>query len=393
MNVLDNDTDVDGDALEVTGHTDGADGTVSCTAAGECTYTPDGAAGGVDAFTYTVEDGNGGSDSATVEVRIGPANSPPDLLDDGVVTEEDLPAVVDVLANDTDADGDTLTVVSTTETSDGAVECDPGGGCTYTPDPDFSGQDSFAYTVDDGSGGTAEALVTVTVTPLNDPPVVHDDAIVTSAGVAGSVNVLANDTDVDRDVLIVGRFGQGSHGAVSCTTGGDCTYRPDAGFTGNDGFFYLADDGAGGRRIAGVAVSVGAPPAVCTDELTMVLGGALSGSTTGCVLDGDVVIETDGLGARSIEGTVVVPSLTGGAGDATVTFDLSRLLLANAYTGEVRIEDPAGAISATATAALAPLDTWGTTVQGNLLGLVGPGLPRVFDVQFTVTDLSVPRSP
>jgi hypothetical protein len=76
-----------------------------------------------------------------------------------------------------------------------------------------------------------------------------------------------------------------------------------------------------------------------------------------------------------------------------VTFDLTRILFANAYVGEVRIEDPAAGISATAVSALAPLNSWGTTVQGSLRGLSGPGLPRLFGMDFTVTDFGVPESP
>jgi Bacterial Ig domain len=170
--VLANDTDVDGDTLTVTGDTDGDDGTVSCTTAGVCTYTPDANFNGPDDFTYTISDGNGGSDTATVNVTVTPVNDPPNAVNNNLTTPEDTPGNVNVLTNDTDVDGDTLTVTGDTDGDDGSVSCTAGGVCTYTPDPGFTGDDEFTYTIGDGNGGSDTATVDVTVTPEgdDDPP-------------------------------------------------------------------------------------------------------------------------------------------------------------------------------------------------------------------------------
>jgi len=95
-------------------------------------------------------------------ITITKANEPPVALDDSATTAVNTPVTIDVLANDFDADGDTLTVVSVTQGSHGSI-INNGGDVTYTPDPGFSGTDSFTYTVSDGKGGTDTATVTVTV--------------------------------------------------------------------------------------------------------------------------------------------------------------------------------------------------------------------------------------
>ena len=74
------------------------------------TYTPNTNFNGADSFTYTVIDGNGGSAVATVDVTVTAVNDDPTAVDDGAVTNEDTPVVINVLANDSDLDGDTLSV-------------------------------------------------------------------------------------------------------------------------------------------------------------------------------------------------------------------------------------------------------------------------------------------
>ena len=84
-----------------------------------------------------------------------------------------------MLANDTDPNGDTLTVTGKTNGAHGTVSCTTAGVCTYTPAADYHGPDTFTYTISDGNGGTDTATVTVTVTPVNDAPVAVDDTLTT----------------------------------------------------------------------------------------------------------------------------------------------------------------------------------------------------------------------
>ena len=161
IDVLANDTDIDGDTLVIDSVTKGASGSVTNNGS-NVTYTPNPDFNGTDSFTYTISDGNGGTDTATVNVTISPANDPPDAVDDSATTPEDTPVIIDVLANDTDIDGDTLAVDSVTKGASGSVT-NNGSDVTYTPNPDFNGTDSFTYTISDGNGGTDTATVNVTV--------------------------------------------------------------------------------------------------------------------------------------------------------------------------------------------------------------------------------------
>ena len=171
VNVLANDTTVDGDALTITDYTQPGSGRVNCTVEGVCTYTPNAAFSGSDSFTYTVSGTPSGS-SETVTVTVNAVNESPVVKDDSVTTEENTPVSVEVLANDSDPDGDDLSVTDSTQGSSGEVSCTTSGRCTYTPDADFKGDDSFEYTVSDGKGATAIATVKITVEATADttPP-------------------------------------------------------------------------------------------------------------------------------------------------------------------------------------------------------------------------------
>ena len=268
VDVLANDTDPNGDSLTVTTASPvAAHGTVSCASTGSCVYTPTAGYSGPDSFTYSISDGHGGTDSATVSVTVNPAgtNNPPVADDETLTTPEDTPGNVSVLVGDTDPDGDPLSVSGWTNGSHGTVSCTGPGVCTYTPQSNYHGPDSFTYTVSDGKGGTDTATVTVTVTPVNDPPVVAGNTLTTPQNTPGGVAVLGNDSDPDGDSLVVSTWSNGVHGTVSCTAAGLCTYTPAAGYTGSDSFTYTASDGHGGTAVATVTVTVtpvSVPPAV-----------------------------------------------------------------------------------------------------------------------------------
>lgn len=149
-------------------------GTATCLANGMCTYTPATDFAGTDSFTYTVWDGtsdNAGvrrTGTASVNVTVAATNRAPVAVDDAATTVQASPVVIPVLANDTDVDGNSLTVIGSTGGANGTVNCHPTNGCTYTPSPSFSGTDTFTYTVSDGTAiATATVRVTVTPTPPN----------------------------------------------------------------------------------------------------------------------------------------------------------------------------------------------------------------------------------
>jgi hypothetical protein len=172
--VLANDSDPDGDTLIISDYdTYGREGgTVRCTGAGVCTYTPPEGFSGSDSFIYTASDGSGSTDSATVTVAVNRVNGPPVAVDDSVTTLKNTPVDVNVLGNDSDPDGDAL-IVSDYQPSSaqgGTVRCTDGGMCTYSPPVNLIGRDEFAYTISDGNGGTDSARVTVTVNQANNLP-------------------------------------------------------------------------------------------------------------------------------------------------------------------------------------------------------------------------------
>src|SRR6185295_16269833 len=195
--VLTNDTDPDGDTLTVASVTQGTHGTVSINLDKTVQYTPAANYNGSDSFTYTISDGNGGSATATVTVTITAVNDAPVTNADSATVAEDGTVAVNVLANDTDAAGDTLTVASVTQGTHGTVSINPDKTVKYTPAANYNGSDSFTYTISDGNGGSATATVTVTVTAVNDVPVANADAASVAEDGFVSVNVLANDTDPD----------------------------------------------------------------------------------------------------------------------------------------------------------------------------------------------------
>ena len=259
VDVFANDTDDDGDPLALETLEPTADnGTVSCTVGGLCTYTPEPNFEGFDTFQYTVTDGQGGTDSANVEITVTPVNDVPNAVDDSLVTSEGQMGSLNVRTNDVDIDGDTLLLTTLTPAaSHGTVACLGGGGCSYTPVTDYSGPDSFQYTIADGHGGTDTATVNITVLPENNAPVADDDAISTVEDNAGSTNVLAGDADVDGDTLSVSSASPAAtHGTVSCAAGGVCTYTPSANYNGPDSFDYTVSDGRGKSDTGTVTVTV-----------------------------------------------------------------------------------------------------------------------------------------
>ena len=163
IEVLDNDIDADGDDLTIVSIIDAPDrGTATIIEDGtEVRYSPTGGLTGTDRFQYAIEDEQGGGDTTTVVVRV---NTPPEAEDDEATTVLETPIDIDVLDNDDDPDNDPLTVVDVDDPDNGTATIIGGGDeIRYTPDDDFTGTDTFDYTVADGEGGEDTATVSVVV--------------------------------------------------------------------------------------------------------------------------------------------------------------------------------------------------------------------------------------
>ncbi|EIA1343706.1 tandem-95 repeat protein, partial [Vibrio parahaemolyticus] len=207
IKVLGNDTfEDDGKVVSLDTNNGPANGTVSVNPDGSVTYTPDDNYVGKDTFTYIVTSG-GVSESSTVEVNVTPVNDAPVAKDDIATTQEDTAVTIDVLSNDTDVDGDKLSIQSATvPEAQGKVEI-VDGKLVFTPAENFNGHAEITYTVTDGQL-TDEAKVTVTVNPVNDAPTIKveavesitEDAVSTDTVVA---TLTVRDTDTPEDQLTV----------------------------------------------------------------------------------------------------------------------------------------------------------------------------------------------
>ncbi|MGB0322823.1 MAG: Ig-like domain-containing protein, partial [Luminiphilus sp.] len=263
--ILSNDSDLDGDEITLVSATT-TEGTVTVSSPTSLSLTvpKDTPATSVQ-VTYTIQDTLGQTATATVTIEVIPDNFAPIANDDVAVTifEGEVATTGDVLANDTDADGDALTIVSATAPN-GSVTVNADGTLSYTPNSGFIGDDVITYTVDDGRGARDSAVVIVTVVsvdegPSNEIPSANDDPSLTTPFETpiANINVLANDTDPDGSALTVIQA-SAQYGSVTINSDSSLNYTPGAGFSGNDVVTYTVSDGEGGRDSAIFTVMVGA---------------------------------------------------------------------------------------------------------------------------------------
>ncbi|MGF1523392.1 MAG: Ig-like domain-containing protein, partial [Leptolyngbyaceae cyanobacterium] len=266
-------------------------------------YTPDAGFRGTDSFTYEVSDG-ALTDTATVTVNVSDVNEAPTAADDSFTIDEDATLSDSVAANDVDPDGDALTFSVTSDVSNGELVFNADGSFDYTPAADFNGADSFTYEVTDGEF-TATATADITINPVNDAPVAQDDVAGTSENTATTIDVLANDSDVDGDALTVSA-GTAGNGTTEVNADGTVTYTPDAGFSGTDSFTYEVSDGAL-TDTATVTVNVsdvnGAPTAA-DDSFTIDEDTVLSDTVAANDTDPDGDVLTFALEAGAANGAV-----------------------------------------------------------------------------------------
>ncbi len=275
--VLSNDSDVDGDALRAVLVSGVAHGTLNLNTNGFFTYTPNPNYAGADSFTYRASDGSLTSAVTTVNITVTPINDVPVAANDGPFfiaedTRLNVAAASGVLANDSDADGDSLTVLIVDTTVNGVLTLTNNGGFSYLPNANFNGTDQFTYRASDGVAISALTTVTLIVQTGNDAPVavgenyeVAEDSVLT-IGVPG---VLANDSDLDGDVLRAVLIAGVTHGTLNLNTNGSFTYTPNANYSGSDSFTYRATDGSLNSAAMTVSLTitpVNDVPAVANDS-------------------------------------------------------------------------------------------------------------------------------
>ncbi|QDU18158.1 Ig-like domain-containing protein [Urbifossiella limnaea] len=250
--------------------------------------------------------------TGTVPPYSAAPNQAPVAANDSATTAAGTPVTVDVLANDSDPDGDALTITGLTNLVGGTAVVS-NGRVVFTPTAGFSGAASFVYTISDGRGGVASATAAVTVTaPVNRAPVAVNDSASTTAGTPVTVDVLANDSDPDGDALTVTGV-TNVVGGTAVISNGRVVFTPTAGFSGTGSFVYSISDGRGGVASATAAISVAAPPA--TQSFTNGTDVAITASRR-----------------VTVSSTVVVSGLTGPIQDVNVSLNLFHT-----YTRDLRI--------------------------------------------------------
>ncbi|MBN2132479.1 MAG: tandem-95 repeat protein [Sedimentisphaerales bacterium] len=263
-------------------------------------------------------------------VPMGPPNGQPLAVDDSAATSEDLLVAIDVLVNDSDPDGDSLTVTGTSDPANGIASVIDGTTVEYEPDPDFYGSDAFTYTISDGRS-TATATVTVTVTPVNDPPSAADDSDTTQMNTPVVIDVLATDVDPDGDSLTVTQISNLTNGTAEINPEDNTvTFTPDTDFLGEGSFTYEVSDGNGGTDSAVVTVTVvSAEPKVHVASIifgdffstgknlkavaTVTVHDQAGSPVSGATVVGDwgyqgAVIQTGAMGTTGADGAVVLVS-------------------------------------------------------------------------------------
>lgn len=306
------------------------------------TYTPAANYAGPDSVTFTVTDGQATSAPATASISVTAVNDAPRAIDDSATTLEDTAVQVDVLANDTDSDGDPLTLQAVTQGTNGLVEI-AGGLVRYTPAANFNGADSFTYTVRDPAGLTATATVRVTVNPVNDPPSAVAQSVTTAEDTAKSITL--GGADPEGNALTFAVTAGPAHGTVTGTLP-NLTYTPATNYYGPDSFSFTVSDGQATSLPATVTIQVTpvndlpravADSATAAKNSAIVIavlandtdpdGDALRVSGASAALNGSVTVSADGsvryTPKKGYTGTdrftYMVSDGNGGTATATVT--------------------------------------------------------------------------
>ncbi len=266
VDVAFNDSDPDGDLnpASVSIVSGPSNGSATANGDGTITYTPSANWHGTDTITYQICDQTATPlcTEGTLTIEVTSIPDLPTVVDDSALTAEDSAAAIDVLANDSDADGDLdpASVTVTVLPSAGSVAVNSTTGViTYYPPADWSGSDSFTYQVCDSTGECGTATVSVVVYPVNDAPTVVGDTATVAEDSSVLIPVINNDSDIDNalDPQSVTIASPPAHGIASVNpVTGVISYTPDPNFNGTDGFSYRICDVAGGCSTATVTVNV-----------------------------------------------------------------------------------------------------------------------------------------
>jgi hypothetical protein len=258
LNVLNNDTNNDEDQLSIKSVSTPAHGTAIISSDGTIKYLSSVGYLGSDSFSYIATDTTGNDTNLTsvaIEVLAMEENVAPVASNDtaSIVTNSSN-TFIDIFDNDSDQDGDKISIYSLTQPSNGAVIA-VDGGVEYTPNKDFVGEDSFSYTPSDGKETGVAATVTLDVTDANIAPIGVDDTAEFIINKADYVDVLANDFDRNGDALSITIVSNPTNGSVELSQG-KVIYTPNKNYLGKDSFSYKPNDGSLDGNVTNVDILV-----------------------------------------------------------------------------------------------------------------------------------------
>lgn len=264
--LLNNDSDVEGDVLSITAVSDASNGAVVLNQNGDVVFTPTANYFGNASFRYSVSDGKGATSSATVTLTVNSVN-------DAVIIGQ--PIVDQIIDEDTDwsfmlpadslidADGDALTYIATLSDDSPLPDWINFDANTQifsgTPPQDSNGTFNIKVSASDASS-QASVVFSFTISPVNDAPnAVEDSEHITFMGTPLVINpykLLENDTDIDGDILTISSVSDVINGTVAFAENGNITFTPNADYSGDASFTYTVTDNQGGESAQSVSINV-----------------------------------------------------------------------------------------------------------------------------------------
>jgi gliding motility-associated-like protein len=271
-NILNNDSDVEGPLSSGTTPLFGPlNGSIIIDALGNYTYTPNNGFQGVDLMWFLVCDNDGACINDTIFVIVTNQNIPPTVVNENLVTNEDTPISANILSNDTDVDGTISVNITPLQTpSNGVIFMNVNGDFIYTPDPNFFGNDFAIFEICDNGNVCISDTIFISVTSINDIPLVLNDIFNTNQNQNLNNNILINDSDIESALTVtINPVLNTVNGVITMQANGDFTYTPNFNFIGSDtAVFTVCDaDGACANDTIFITVLpiVNIPPTVVND--------------------------------------------------------------------------------------------------------------------------------
>ncbi len=306
-----------------------AHGSLSGTGAGQ-TYTPNSNYNGPDSFTFQIFDGTDYSNVATISITVTPVNDAPTANPQSVNVVEDTPTIITLTGSD--PDGNALTFSIVTPPVNGTLS-GTGADRTYTPNPNYTGPDSFTFKVNDVTTDSNVATVSITVIPVNDAPTANPQSVNVVEDTPTIITLTGSDPDAG-DTLTFTIVTPPVNGTLSPAVGNEAvrTYTPNPNFNGSDSFTFKINDGTTDSNVATVSITVtpvNDAPALDLDSGSAGTGFSTTHSAgkTAVAIAGASLTITDPDNSGLMGATIKITNLKHSGGevlDATVTGGITK---------------------------------------------------------------------